>query len=41
MDLATKENKILIKQDAADMFDGVFVTEQFTGQISNAHEGKT
>ena len=34
MDLATKENKILIKQDAADMFDGVFVTEQFTGQLA-------
>jgi hypothetical protein len=34
MDLATKENKILIKQNAADMFDGVFVTEQFTGQLA-------
>jgi len=34
MDLATKENKILIKQNAADMFDGVFLTEQFTGQLA-------
>jgi hypothetical protein len=34
MDLATKENKILIKQNAADMFDGVFLTEQFSGQLA-------
>jgi WD40 repeat protein len=34
MDLAAKENKILIKQNAADVFDGVFVTEQFTGQLA-------
>lgn len=34
MDLATKENKILIKQNAADMYDGVFLTEQFTGQLA-------
>ena len=34
MDLTTKENKILIKQNAADMFDGVFLTEQFTGRLA-------
>ncbi len=34
MDLATKENKILIKQNAADMFDGVFLTEQFSGKLA-------
>jgi WD40 repeat protein len=34
MDIAAKENKIVIKQNAADMYDGVFVTEQINGQLA-------
>jgi hypothetical protein len=34
MDLTTKENKIVIKQNAADMYDGVFVTERANGELA-------
>jgi hypothetical protein len=34
MDLATKESKIVIKQNAADIYDGVILTEQVNGQLA-------
>jgi WD40 repeat protein len=34
MDLATKENKVVIRQNTADIYDGLILTEQVTGQLA-------
>jgi hypothetical protein len=41
MDLTTKENKVVIKQNAADIYDGLILTEQVTGQLALHMKGKT
>jgi len=41
MDLATKENKIVIKQNTADIYDGVVVLEQVNGQLALRTKDKT
>jgi WD40 repeat protein len=34
MDLTTKDNRVVIKQHAADLYDGVFVTERLNGELA-------
>jgi len=34
MDLTTKDNRVVIRQVAADIYDGVFVTERLNGELA-------
>jgi hypothetical protein len=41
MDLATRENKVVIKQSAADIYDGLILTEQVTGHLALHRKDKS